>query len=87
MAAISYGKVMGRKQAAAARSGAGEALAVTLAPRSVRRLTGDQRGLRIVCAGAGLWITQDGDPVDYFLAANEQFTVTKAGSVVMQGMR
>jgi hypothetical protein len=69
------------------RLGLGEIVEIELAPRSVRRLNGDHRGLRIKCTGAALWVTQEGDPDDYCLSGGEQFTVTRPGPLVLQGMR
>ena len=62
-------------------------LKVALAPRSARRLAGDRRGLHIRRAGATLWIANEGDPTDYRLGAEEPFTVTQPGPVVLQGMK
>ena len=61
-------------------------LDVALASRNARRLAGDHRGLHIRRAGATLWIAQKGDPADYRLGAGEQFTVTRPGPVMLQGM-
>ncbi len=69
------------------RMASGDVLEIQLAPRSVRRLNGDYRGLRIKCTGAGLWVTQEGDLDDHCLAGGEQFTVTRPGPVVLQGMQ
>lgn len=61
-------------------------LEVALAPRKARSLAGNHVGLRIRCAGAPLWITQENDPDDYRLEPGEQFTVTRPGLVVLQGL-
>ncbi len=82
MATMTFGKTMRRSG-----DGAGEVLEMELGPREVRRLAGDRRGLRITCAGGTLWVTQAGDPEDYYVGAAEEFTVTKAGPVVVQGMQ
>ncbi len=90
MTVMGLGKVAGGGKADKGRLAAGEMLEVLevgLAPASVRRLAGDHRGLRIRCTAATLWITQNGDPADYYLGAGEQFTVTRPGPVVLQGMR
>jgi hypothetical protein len=80
------GKATGSAKVGHRRPDAGEVLEVALAPRTLRRLAGDHRGLRIRCTGAALWITQDGDPADYCLDAGEQFTVTRPGLIVLQGL-
>ncbi len=86
MAVMGLGKAAGSEKVSHRQMAANEVLEVALAPRAVRRLAGDRRGLRIRCTGAALWITQDGDPADYCLGAGEQFTVTRPGPVVLQGM-
>ncbi len=78
--------VMNLAKAGNVRMGSGDVLEIELAPRGVRRLVGDHRGLRIKCTTGALWITQDGDLGDYCLGAAEQFTVTRPGTVVLQGM-
>jgi hypothetical protein len=85
MAVMGLSKVAGGS-AAGKRLAAGDVLEIGLGPASVRRLAGDFRGLQIRCTGAALWITQDGDLEDYFLVAGEQFTVSRPGPVVLQGM-
>jgi hypothetical protein len=89
VAMMSLGKTMRRNEpgAGGGQPGTGDVLEIELAPRDVRRLAGDHRGLRITCAGAMLWVTQSGDPNDYYLGAAEQFTVNRAGPVVLQGLR
>ncbi len=81
MATMTFDKTMRRTG-----RGAGEVLEMALGPREVRRLPGDRRGLRITCASGALWLTQAGDSEDHYLAPHEQFTVTKEGAVVVQGM-
>ncbi len=78
--------VMNLAKAGNARMASGDVLEIELAPRNVRRLAGDHRGVRIKCTGGMLWITQDGDLDDYYLAAAEQFTITRPGTIVLQGM-
>jgi hypothetical protein len=86
---MTVGKTVRRNESGMSevRPGSGDVLEIELAPRDVRRLAGDHRGLRITCAGAVLWVTQTGDPNDYYLGAAEQFTVNRAGPVVLQGLR
>ncbi len=81
MATMNFGKTMRRHG-----TGAGEVLEIELGPREVRRLAGDHRGLRIACTAGMLWVTQAGDPDDYYLGTAEEFTLTKPGAVVVQGM-
>jgi hypothetical protein len=83
---VDLGRTTGSETVDSRQLAAGDVLEIALAPRSVRRLMGDHRGLHIRSAGAALWITQQGDPVDYVLSATEQFTVTRPGPVVLQGM-
>ncbi len=46
--------------------------------RQVIRLY-DSRGARIECVGGALWITQDRDPNDHFLEANDALTLDRLG--------
>jgi len=46
--------------------------------RQVIRLY-DSRGARIECVGGALWITQDRDPDDHFLEANDALTLDRPG--------
>jgi len=39
----------------------------------------DPRGARVACVRGALWITQDRDHEDYFLAANDALTLDRAG--------
>jgi hypothetical protein len=62
-------------------------LDVELNRGEVFTLYGDWRGVQIVVPRGLVWITQEGDPDDHFVAAGVRFTVTCAGRVVMQGIR
>ncbi len=59
---------------------------VPLFPREVVTLEGDRLGYRITCLKGRLWITQEKDPADYVLEKDEEFVVSKAGAVVIQGV-
>jgi hypothetical protein len=60
---------------------------LSLLPRQVLTLGGDKRGLEIQCLRGTLWITQANDRDDYFLQTGDTFSVSKAGTVVIQGMK
>lgn len=59
---------------------------VRLEPGQVFTLNGDRRGLRIICKQGRLWVTQTADPCDYALGPGEQFRISRAGTVVIQGL-
>ncbi len=59
------------------------AATIALAPQSVTTLAG-ARGARIVAVAGLFWITQDGDPRDYVLAAGEDLEITTDGAVVIE---
>ena len=60
---------------------------VCLAPRQAFTLQGDHRGVRLTALQGTLWVTQQGDAQDYLLRPGEAFTITRPGTVVVQGMR
>jgi hypothetical protein len=49
-------------------------------------LNGDRRGTTIRCMEGNLWITQIGDYEDYAIEAGQEFTITRHGKVVIQGI-
>jgi hypothetical protein len=49
-------------------------------------IEGDRRGDVIRCLSGTLWITQEGDLKDYILEPGQDFWVTRAGTVVVQGL-
>jgi hypothetical protein len=40
----------------------------------------------IACCAGALWITQEGDPVDYRIVAGEEFTAERRGKIVVQAL-
>ncbi|MBI2990528.1 MAG: DUF2917 domain-containing protein [Deltaproteobacteria bacterium] len=58
----------------------------SLARGFLLRLEGDWRGCVISCEAGVCWITQEGDPQDYFLEAGEKFAINRPGLVVAQGL-
>ncbi|MCX7890934.1 MAG: DUF2917 domain-containing protein [Burkholderiales bacterium] len=59
------------------------AATLALARQGVTTLA-DARGARIVAVSGLFWITQDGDPRDYMLAAGEDLEITTDGAVVIE---
>ncbi len=46
----------------------------------------DARGLRIQPAGGPLWITEEGEPRDFVVAAGETFVISRDGRTLVQAM-
>lgn len=59
--------------------------AVNLLRRQVIQLRA-RKGERIECRTGQLWLTQDGDPRDVILAANQSFVVDRSGPVVVSAL-
>jgi len=59
---------------------------IVLARDRVLRLEGDRRGTRIACRRGTLWITQEGDGLDYTVFAGQEFTVNRRGVVLIQAL-
>lgn len=57
-----------------------------LGTREVIRLR-DPLGARVECVRGKLWITQDKDFEDYFLAANEALTLDRAGLALIHAQQ
>jgi hypothetical protein len=62
------------------------AKAVKLTRNQLRALRGDNRKVRIRCLEGLIWITQKGDDEDYLLQDGHEFTITRRGEVVLQGL-
>lgn len=45
-----------------------------------------QTNMEVRCLSGALWLTQEGDSVDYFLKADETFRPQPAGRIVVQAM-
>ena len=57
-----------------------------LAAGEVYTLNGNHRGTHIVSLKGNLWITQQGDPVDYLIRPGETISLERKGKVVIQGL-
>ena len=49
------------------------------------KMEGDHRMTTINCLQGSLWVTQQGDSMDYLLAAGQSVTVNRTGAVLIQG--
>lgn len=56
-----------------------------LASREVSHALKLGRGSKIRVLSGSVWLTQSSDPLDYFLRAGETLTVSRPGTVVIQG--
>jgi Protein of unknown function (DUF2917) len=63
-----------------------EGTEVQLATNSLFRIEGDSRGVTILCRSGSCWITQEGDPRDYYLGHEKSFTINQEGLVVVQAL-
>jgi hypothetical protein len=45
-----------------------------------------KRGSQIVALKGNLWVTQQGDPVDYLIRTGESISLERKGKVVVQGL-
>ena len=45
-----------------------------------------RKGQRIECRSGQLWITQDGDPNDVILAADQSFTLDRSGHALVSAL-
>jgi len=43
------------------------------------------KGKTVTCMSGRLWITQEGDPVDYVLEPNQSLVLVKAGNALVSG--
>ena len=59
---------------------------VNLDPGEVFTLLGDQRGAVIKSLRGAVWITQEKDADDYKILKGEEFTVSRTGRVIVQGV-
>ena len=50
------------------------------------RLELRQPGAWVLCTAGILWLTQQGDPDDHFLTTGQSFTLTRPGTVLVQGL-
>jgi hypothetical protein len=50
-------------------------------------LRGDNRGMCISCDEGIVWLTQQGDPTDHFLAPGEEFIIRCTGTVIVEARR
>jgi hypothetical protein len=54
--------------------------------KEILELKNQKGGIRLTVLSGTAWITQPGDPDDYFLQANEALDVTKSGLILIQAM-
>lgn len=59
---------------------------INLDPGEVFTLLGDQRGAMIRNLRGVVWITQENDADDYKIQEGEEFTVSRTGRVIVQGV-
>lgn len=59
---------------------------VRLPARSLLRMQGNCRGVRVLCRSGICWITQEGDSKDYLLERNQNFAINQDGVVVVQAL-
>jgi len=45
------------------------------------------RGSLIRCEEGVIWLTQAGDPIDYFLQPQEEFVISRKGTVIVEARR
>jgi len=58
---------------------------IQLTTNDLFELSGDARGMQISSSGGNLWVTQQGDPVDYMLRPGEKVKISRKGLVIVQG--
>jgi hypothetical protein len=63
-----------------------ECVDINLDPGEVFTLLGDQRGALVRNLRGVVWITQENDADDYKIREGEEFTVSKTGRVIVQGV-
>ena len=59
--------------------------ATRLAKGKLQRLQ-DSRGLRVLCLGGTLWLTQEGDPRDIILEAGDEFVIDHDGASFLSAL-
>lgn len=60
---------------------------IRLAKNGGFKIEGDCRGILIRCEEGILWITQTGDPNDHFLAPQQEFIISRKGTVIVEARR
>jgi hypothetical protein len=63
-----------------------EAKKLQMPRNSLLRVEGLSRGTKIFCRCGLCWITQEGDLKDYLLESERDFTVHRAGLIVVQAL-
>ena len=53
----------------------------------IAKLADFPRGGVVICTSGLLWVTQEGDPVDYLLASGEKFTANRRGAVLVEALK
>ena len=59
---------------------------ITLPKHKTWTIEGNRHGDVISCKSGTLWITQEGDQMDYIVEMGRNFWVTKPGTVIVQAM-
>jgi hypothetical protein len=59
---------------------------ITLAKYGLWTTEGDRRGDVVRCMIGTLWVTQEGDMKDYILDHDQDFWVTRPGTVIIQAL-
>ena len=60
---------------------------IRLPKNGCMKIDGDGRGIQIHCEEGVLWLTQTGDPNDYFLGMQQDFTIIRKGKVMLEALR
>lgn len=82
---ITYNSIRATISPAPQRTATSE-LGVSLENQAIMRLQPARHGMGVRVQAGRLWLTQEGDATDYFLAAGETFETSRPGSVVVQAL-
>lgn len=62
-----------------------DAIKIFMHEGSVLRIEGG-KGIELLCASGLLWMTQENEIKDYFLAAGDEFQISRSGLVILQAL-